>query len=263
MTTTPAMFCYQCEQTAKGTGCTVQGVCGKSPEVAALQDLLLYATKGLSSYAHRARKLGVVDHEIDVFVLEALFTTVTNVDFDPERLAGYIRKAVDLRDRAKQAYEDACAKSGTAPEALTGPAAFAPAADVAGLVAQAAEVGILVRKEGQGDDVTGLQELITYGLKGTAAYADHAQILGQEDDAVYAFFHEMLAWLAGNPTDVDELTAAALKVGEVNLKVMGLLDAANTGVYGDPEPTVVRVTPVKGKCILVSVSYTHLTLPTN
>ena len=252
MTTTPAMFCYQCEQTAKGTGCTVQGVCGKLPEVAALQDLLVYATKGLSSYAHRARKLGVVDHEIDVFVLEALFTTVTNVDFDPERLAGYIRKAVDLRDRAKQTYEDAFAKSGTTAEALTGPAAFAPAADVAGLVAQAAEVGILVRKEGQGDDVTGLQELITYGLKGTAAYADHAQILGQEDDAVYAFFHEMLAWLAGNPTDVDELTAAALKVGEVNLKVMGLLDAANTGVYGDPEPTVVRVTPVKGKCILVS-----------
>lgn len=247
-----SMFCYQCEQTAKGTGCTVHGVCGKSPEVAALQDLLVYATKGLAQYAHRARQLGVKDHEIDVFVIEALFTTVTNVNFDAERLAGLVRKAGGLRDRARKLYENACRKSGGKPEEPSGPAAWAPAADTEGLIRQAQGIGVPARKEQLGDDVTGLEELITYGLKGTAAYADHAQILGQEDDEVYAFFHETLSWLAENPADVDKLVGTALKVGEVNLKVMGLLDAANTGAYGNPEPTKVRVTALKGKAIVIS-----------
>ena len=102
-----SMFCYQCEQASKGTGCTLQGVCGKGPTTAALQDLLLYATEGIAMYAHRARELGAKDREIDVFTLEALFSTVTNVDFDPERLRGLILKAADLRDRARAAYEEA------------------------------------------------------------------------------------------------------------------------------------------------------------
>ena len=246
------MFCYQCEQTAKGTGCTVQGVCGKPPEVAALQDVLLWATKGLSTVAHGARALEVRDHDVDVFTLEALFSTITNVDFDPDRLAGLIRKAVALRDGLRARWDEACAKSGTTPDVSAGPAAWTPADDVEGLIEQAATIGVLTRKDALGDDVTALQELITYGLKGLAAYADHAQILGHEDDAVYAFVHETLAWLAEQPTDVDALVARALKVGEVNLKVMALLDAANTGAYGDPEPTVVRVTPVRGRCIAVS-----------
>jgi len=247
-----SMFCYQCEQTAKGTGCTVQGVCGKDAVTATLQDLLIHATKGLAQYAHRARELGIKDREIDVFVIEALFSTITNVDFDPERLRGLLVRAGELRDRARGLYEEACRSSGREPETLDGPAAWTPAADLDGLVRQGEEVTIEKRRGSLGDDVTGLQELITYGLKGAAAYADHAHILGQEDDDIYAFFIETLDFLADNPADVDALVGKALKVGEVNLRVMELLDMANTGVYGHPEPTQVRVEPVKGKAILVS-----------
>lgn len=247
-----SMFCYQCEQTAKGIGCTFQGVCGKDPTTATLQDLLVYATKGIAMYAHRARQLGATDREINVFTLEALFSTVTNVDFDPERIQALIYKAAEIRDKAKALYEQAAQKAGKTPENLGGAASWTPANDQAGLVEQGAAVGVESRKAKYGDDITGLIELITYGLKGAAAYADHAQILGQEDDGVYAIFHEILDYLAGDSFDVGELLAKALKVGELNLKVMELLDAANTGAYGHPVPTAVRITPVKGKAILVS-----------
>ena len=246
------MFCYQCEQTANGTGCTIKGVCGKEPEVASLIDLLIYTTKGLSMYAHRLRELGVKDHEIDVFTIEALFTTITNVNFDPERYYPLLMKAAELRDRTKKLYEDACKKANVTPETLTRPAEWIPAQDLDGLIEQGKEVTILKRKESLGEVITGMQELITYGLKGMAAYANHAQILGQEDDEVYAFFHKTLNYLAGNPSDIDELLATALKCGEVNLRIMELLDIANTGVYGHPVPTKVRIEPLKGKAIVVS-----------
>jgi hydroxylamine reductase len=246
------MFCFQCEQTAKGTGCTVYGVCGKDPTTATLQDLLVHATKGLAMYAHRARALGARDRQLDVFVVEALFTTVTNVNFDAERIAQLVRRAATLRDKAKKLYEAACKKAGKTPEKLGGPAAFQPAGDLAGLVAQGREVGILARKRALGEEATALESLVTFGLKGAAAYADHAQILGQADDGVYAFFHETLDLLAREKPTADELLARALAVGETNLKIMGLLDAANTGAYGNPEPTAVRITPKKGKAIVVS-----------
>jgi hydroxylamine reductase len=140
------MYCFQCEQTAKGTGCNTVGVCGKSPEAADLMDLLIHATKGLSMFAHRARKLGAQDRELDMFIVEALFSTVTNVNFDPDRLAGLVRKAAALRDKAKKLYEDAAKQAGKSPEKLSGPAAFAPAGDLAGLLKQAEEVGILARR---------------------------------------------------------------------------------------------------------------------
>ena len=247
------MFCYQCEQTAKGTGCTVRGVCGKDPTTAALQDVLVHVTKGVAQYAHRARGAGgAKDRDVDVFVIKALFSAITNVNFDPERLAGLIREAVGVRDTARALFEEASKSAGQEPEELGGPAAFEPAPDVDGLVAQAAEIGIEKRRAALGEDVTGLQELITYGLKGAAAYADHAQILGAEDDAVYAAFHEALSFLASEPDDVDALSGAAFGVGKLNLRAMELLDAANTGAYGHPEPTSVRITPVKGKAIVVS-----------
>jgi hydroxylamine reductase len=246
------MFCYQCEQTAKGTGCTIQGVCGKDPEVATLQDLLVYAVKGMSMYAKRAREMGVSDREINVFTVQALFATLTNVNFDVERFRVYINRAAKLRDKAKRLYEEACRKAGRQPETLSGPAAWQPAGDMAGLLKQGADITILKRKQSLGDDVTGLQELITYGCKGISAYADHAQILGREDDAIYGFLHDTLDFVAGAPTDVNALVARALKTGEINLKAMELLDAANTGRYGHPVPTKVRVTPVKGKAIVVS-----------
>ena len=242
------MFCYQCEQTAKGSGCTIQGVCGKSPEAAALQDLLIYALKGIANYAHRARQLGLEDHEIDVFVVEALFSTITNVNFDPQRLQTLLLRAAQLRDKARSLYDDAC----KSPDQLAGPAAWQPAGDLDALLAQAQEITIRKRLDSQGPDITGLQELLTYGLKGTAAYADHAQILGQEDDDVYAFFHENLDFLTKPDPTVDQLLQRSLQCGQMNLKVMGLLDKANTSAYGNPTPTPVRVTTVKGKAILIS-----------
>ncbi len=247
-----SMFCYQCEQTAKGTGCTQAGVCGKDATTAALQDVLIHALKGIAMYAHRARALKARDRDVDVYVTEGLFTTVTNVNFDPARLQALIQRSVAIKDQARRLYEEAARKAGRQPEALSGAALWKPDVDLPGLVTQGAALSITGRMAAQGPDVTGLQELIIYGLKGVAAYADHAMILGQEDEGVYAFFHEALDFLTRpNPT-VPDLLGMALKVGEVNLTVMGLLDKANTGTYGDPVPTPVRVTPVKGKAILVS-----------
>jgi len=248
-----SMFCYQCEQTAGGTGCTVRGVCGKDAETAALQDLLIHAAKGISRYAHRSRQMGRADPDVDVFVIEALFTTVTNVNFDPQRLASLLRRSREILTRARSTYEDACRAAGREPADLALPGAEALADDLDELIRQGRAVSIANRLADLGEDVVGLQELLTYGLKGTASYADHARILGQEDDAVYAYFHEALDFLTSDAArDVEQLTAAVLRCGEVNLKVMGLLDAANTGGYGQPEPTAVRITPVAGKCIVVS-----------
>lgn len=245
------MFCYQCEQTAKGTGCTVAGVCGKSGSTAAMQDLLIYMAKGVSMYASRARALGARDCEADSFVIEALFTTVTNVNFDDETLSGLIRKGAVIRDRMRKLYEKACADKGTEPSVLDGPAVLELPDGSEALEETAALISIAKRLETKGADITGLEELITYGLKGAAAYADHALILGVTDDKIFAFFHEALDFLT-RENDVPALLQMALKVGEKNLRVMELLDSANTGTFGHPEPTSVRVTPVKGKAILVS-----------
>jgi hydroxylamine reductase len=247
-----SMFCYQCEQTAKGTGCTAVGVCGKDATTATLQDLLLYAAEGISMYAHRARQLGASDNDVDVFVIQALFATVTNVDFDPERLKGMLDEAAAIRDKAKALYEGAAAKAGKTPEKLGGAAEWKPEATIDGLVAQGAEISIVKRMTSLGDTIAGLQELVTYGLKGAAAYADHAHILGKDSDELYALFHEALDFLTNpNPT-VDELLGWALKTGEINMKAMEILDAANTEAYGHPVPTKVRVEPIKGKAIVVS-----------
>jgi len=246
------MFCYQCEQTARGEGCTSFGVCGKDPETSALQDLLIHAAKGISQYAHRARKLGARNRDVDVFVVEALFTTVTNVNFDSARLGRMLRNASAVLHKAKALYEGACKNKGVTPEALAGPARWMPAADMAGLVREGEAVSPEKRHAALGADVAATQDLILLGLKGTAAYADHAMILGKEDDSVYAFLHEALDFLTKTHPTMDELLGYALKTGEINLKVMELLDAANTGAYGTPVPTPVRITPVKGKAILVS-----------
>jgi len=246
-----SMFCFQCEQTAKGTGCNISGVCGKKPEVAALQDLLVFAAKGLGRYAHRLGGMGVIDREANVFIVEALFTTITNVNFDVDSLAVMLRKAGEIGTRLKGKYAEACSAAGGEPEVLC--CDQCQLADTTeGMIAQAEALQIDKRREADGADVVGLQELITYGLKGAAAYADHAQILDVADDAVFATFNEILDYLAGNPSDIGELTGMALKVGELNLKVMELLDRANTETFGHPEPTAVRITPVAGKCILVS-----------
>jgi hydroxylamine reductase len=247
------MFCYQCEQTAKGTGCTASGVCGKDPETAALQDLLIYAVKDISRYAHRAYELGTRDRDVDVFVLKALFSTLTNVNFDPARFQQFIKQAVGIKAKARELYKDAAQKAGGAAEELDCPVAWwENTDDLDGLVRKGESVSIDSRIDKLGEDVASLQELLTYGVKGVAAYADHAQILGKEDESVYAFIHRALDYLTRTPTKADELVAINLKCGEVNLRAMELLDQAHTSTYGHPAPTNVRTTAVKGKCIAVS-----------
>ena len=158
------MFCYQCEQTAKGSGCTVAGVCGKDSVTAGLQDLLVYAAKGVALYANKARGLGVVDRETDVFVIEALFTTVTNVDFDPQRLVGWLKRAREARARIQGLYEAACRKQGVAVPQFNGATTWEPASDLAGLSTQAEAVSVSANRALAGDDLAGLAQLVLFGL---------------------------------------------------------------------------------------------------
>lgn len=246
-----SMFCYQCEQTVGGKGCVRMGVCGKNPETANLQDALMRVSEGVAMYAHRTRQLGQATPEADQAVVDALFTTVTNVNFDPQRLFECLQTTLAVRETTRKRYEQAVQAAGRTPEALGGPASWQPGEDPQTVASQAEAFSINVRQAASGEDIVGLQELLTYGLKGMAAYADHARILGQEDDAVYAFFHEALDALT-QTLDADALLALVLRCGEVNLRVMQLLDAANTGAFGNPEPTQVRIHPRKGKAILVS-----------
>jgi hydroxylamine reductase len=247
------MFCYQCEQTAKGTGCTAQGVCGKDPQTAALQDLLVYALKDVARYAYSACQLGARDRDINVFTVEAFFSTLTNVNFDPAGFQEFLKQAAKTKEKARGLYENAAKSAGKSPQTFTCPVTWWERTDdLAELVRKGQAVSVQNRIGKLGEDAAGLQELITYGLKGAAAYLDHARILGKENDGVYASLYEMLDYLSDEPTDAAELLQRALKCGEINLKSMELLDSANTGAYGHPEPTKVRVTPVKGKCIVVS-----------
>jgi hydroxylamine reductase len=247
------MFCYQCEQTAGGTGCTKVGVCGKDSETAVLQDLLVYALKDIARYAHGARELSVTDPDVNVFTVKALFSTLTNVNFDVNRFQQFMKDAVDIKQKARIMYEEACKKAAKQPEQFDCPVKWWDAVeDLDELERQGASLSIRMRIDELGEDVAGLQELITYGLKGLAAYTDHAQILGKEDDSIYTFIHRALDFLTRRPTNADELLVYALECGKINLKAMELLDAANTETYGHPEPTQLRVTPVKGKCIVVS-----------
>ena len=241
------MFCYQCEQTAKGEGCTKSGVCGKQPDVAALQDLLIHALKGLSLYAVAGRKVGVNDEKVNVFTCEATFSTLTNVDFDPERFVALINRCVELRDQLKEKVSSAGGMVDF-PEAA---AAFKPEATLEGLVKQGGNIGVKSDPE-INPDILSLQQTLIYGLKGVASYADHAHILGQEDDAVYAFIHEGLAATLKKDLSLDDWVGLVLKCGEINLKVMALLDTANTGTYGHPAPTKVPLGAKKGKALLVS-----------
>ena len=240
------MFCYQCEQTAKGQGCDKIGVCGKQAEVADLQDLLVYALKGLSLFAAEARKIGITDKEVNVFTCKSLFSTLTNVNFDQKYFLETIPRAVKLRENLKSRIEAAGGKTTFASPA----AVFQPAGTIEGLLSQAAGVGL--KADGGDADLRSLKHTVLFGIKGISAYADHAHILGQEEDAVYAFVHEALASLTSNDIPVNDRIAQVLKCGEVNLRAMELLDAGNTGGYGHPVPTSVPLGHKKGKAILIS-----------
>jgi len=240
------MFCYQWEQTAKGTGCTQIGVCGKQPDVAALQDLLIYACQGLSVAAHAAAQKGVHDKDTDIFLFRAVFSTLTNVNFDAGRFPALINKAVELRE---------CMKARLAPLGVVLPPcealSFAPAADLPGLVKQGEAHGV-ASMAGNDADIQSLRQTVIYGTKGVSAYADHASILGQYDPAVAAYIYEALASALRDDLDLAAWIDLTMRCGTANLKAMELLDAANTGAYGHPVPTSVPLGHRKGKCILVS-----------
>jgi hydroxylamine reductase len=242
-----SMFCYQCEQTAKGKGCTRVGVCGKEPEVATLQDLLIYALKGLSQYAVEGRKVGVKDRDVNVFTCKALFSTLTNVNFDPERFVKLIHRCLEVRENLKEKIQ----KAGGKVSMTDGPATFKPETSLEGLIAQGEKVG-LKSDSSINPDILALQHTLLFGIKGIAAYADHASILGKEDDAIFAFIHEGLASTLMKDLSLDDWIKLVLKCGEINLRTMELLDSGNTDAYGHPVPTKVPLGSRKGKAILVS-----------
>ncbi|MFP5258820.1 MAG: hydroxylamine reductase [Acidobacteriota bacterium] len=237
------MFCYQCEQTAKGLGCDKLGVCGKQPEVSDLQDLLVYALTGLAQAAVAAKAEGVaVPLETGRFFSKAMFSTLTNVNFD----------AADFKPLIEETVAKRKALAGLIKAKLPeGPATFVPAADLAGLIAQGGKHGLKDIPEAN-DDIRSLKHTLIFGIKGVAAYADHAAILGQEDPALYEFLYEGMAATFTTDKDLGAWVALVLKCGEVNLRAMELLDAANTGAYGHPVPTVVPLGHKAGKAILVS-----------
>jgi hydroxylamine reductase len=232
------MFCYQCEQTAKGTGCTIAGVCGKTADVANLQDLLVYKLRELSQLVIQAQKAGFKDEKIGVFTAEALFVTLTNVNFDPEAIATYIRKTAEMHDRLHKQLK---VKVDYLPLALT----------LEGLVAQGKQHGINAEPT-MDPDLHALQWLLTYGLKGVSAYAYHAYLLGKKDQKVFDFIYEGLVAPLNKSLGVNEFVGLVLKCGEINIRAMELLDAGNTETYGHPVPTKVPLGHKKGKAILVS-----------
>ncbi|MFH0897899.1 MAG: hydroxylamine reductase [Candidatus Bathyarchaeota archaeon] len=241
------MFCYQCEQTAMGKGCTKIGVCGKSPEVATLQDLLIYALKGLSLYAIDGRKIGINDPTINRFTCKALFATLTNTNFDPERIRQLIDETVRNREALRHKLEAATSKA----KFLEGPATLVPEKTIEGLFQQGEKVGIWADLK-LDPDVHSLMWALIYGIKGISAYADHASILGMEDEEVYKFIQEGLVATLNTKATLDEMISLVMKAGQINLRAMELLDTANTTAYGDPTPTRVHLGTKKGKAILVS-----------
>jgi hydroxylamine reductase len=245
------MFCNQCEQAANGVGCNISGVCGKKPDVAALQDLLLYALKGVAVYAAKARELGAKDASIDRLFVEGLFSTVTNVDFTPESIAKIIRNAVQSRNQAKTLYENACQKASVTPAQFTsGPAVWAPAGDIDGLVRQGEEHGL--NSLHVNEDIRSVIEILTLGLKGMAAYMDHAMILDRSDDEVLGFFHSALAATTDQNLGLMDFVGLSMECGKHNITTMGLLNAAHVEKYGHPVPTAVNLGTRAGKAILVS-----------
>ena len=243
------MFCFQCQETAKNQGCTVKGMCGKPEETANLQDLLIHVLKGIGVYGEKAAELGVLDRNTGKSVSESLFSTITNVNWDDDWFASRIKEALNVREDIKgkflAAYQE---KNGQAFSEALPDAATWSSQDAATFQAKAKEVGIMATEN---EDVRSLRELLIIGLKGVAAYADHAAILGYEKDDIYRFFMEALASTTKDLT-VDEMVGMVLKCGETAVNTMALLDEANTTTYGHPELTEVNIGVGNNPGILIS-----------
>ena len=239
------MFCYQCQEAAKGTGCTIRGVCGKDSEVAAMQDLLVYVTKGVSVVASIARENHYSSDKVDRYVQEALFTTITNANFDNEKIIKKIRQGISVRE---ELIKEMTEKGITIPSGLHNSTAWTPSS-VEDMEARASLVGVLATGD---EDIRSLRELVIYGVKGIAAYAEHAGNLSHSADNVDAFIQKALAATTDDSLTVADLTALVLETGKYGVEVMALLDKANTSSYGNPEVTEVNIGVRNNPAILIS-----------
>lgn len=234
-----SMFCYQCQETAKNTGCTIKGVCGKNEEVAKLQDLLVYAVKGISEIVVKTKTDAAELHTINHEVLTSLFITITNANFDADAIETQIVKVIGLRDQLAKdtgynGNQDAAVFTVDSRESM---------------LSKASSVGVLATEN---EDIRSLRELIIYGIKGLAAYTEHAYNIGKEDVSIYSFIYEGMAATLDNSLTADDLVALTLKTGEYGVKGMALLDEANTSRYGNPEITSVNIGVRKNPAILIS-----------
>ena len=247
------MFCVQCEQTVRtpaGNGCAyAQGMCGKTAETSDLQDLLVAVLEGLSAWALTARGYDIIDEEIDSFAPRAFFSTLTNVNFDSDRIVGYAREAILYREslavRCRLMDPEITVSHPLAALELVSD-------NLSELQQQAQQFALNGDKAQIGDDIHGLRMLCLYGLKGAAAYMEHAHVLGESDTAIYAEYHRLMAWLGTQPADMGELLDNAMAIGKMNFAVMAILDKGETDAYGHPQPTAVNVRPLAGKAILIS-----------
>ncbi|MCD6112292.1 MAG: hydroxylamine reductase [Bacteroidales bacterium] len=239
------MFCYQCQETAKGTGCTVRGVCGKTDDLANMQDLLIFVLKGISIYSTKARELGIENAKVNKFIYEGLFMTITNANFDKERFIESVREGLKLREEIKNELIKA---GGTIPEDLHESATWY-GTSVEEFEAKNTSIGVLATED---EDIRGLRELVIYGLKGLSAYTEHAFNLGFEDVSLYAFMQKALVETTNDALSADDLVALVLETGKFGVDAMALLDKANTTAYGNPEITKVNIGVSDKPGILIS-----------
>jgi len=241
-----SMFCYQCQEAAKGTACTIKGVCGKPDYVANLQDLMIYTLKGIALVKEEGRKAGLEFPKADHFTMTGLFMTITNANFDDDAFRAKIREGLALREEMKEELKGKGFSLDDMHDAATW---TADSADAMTSKADSVQVGVLATEN---EDVRSLRELITYGLKGIAAYAEHAFNLGKEDKNAYGFISKALTATLDDTLSADELVALTLETGKFGVDVMALLDAANTETYGNPEITEVNIGVGKKPGILIT-----------
>lgn len=250
------MFCIQCEQTIQTPttkGCSfAQGMCGKTAEVSDLQDILVYALQGVSFWAEQGRKVNVIFDEIDQWAPKAFFATLTNVNFDPERVIEFALQAQAYKNQLEETVRAASTITNTELDELSPAAKFELPTEADQIIALAPQAAVNRGHETLHEDVIGLRLLCLYGLKGAAAYMEHARVLGQTDKDVFAEYHQIMAWLGTDPTDLGELLDCSMKIGLMNYRIMEMLDTGETDTFGHPEPSQVNVKTIEGKCILVS-----------
>ncbi len=241
-----SMFCYQCQEAAKGSGCTKIGVCGKTDKVANIQDLMIYTLKGISLIEQEGLKAGVKFPKAGHYIMNGLFMTITNANFNDEMFVEEIKKGLALREEMKMELKNKGAQLNGLHDAVTWTADTDEAIKAK---AEAVEVGILATEN---EDVRSLRELITYGVKGMAAYAEHAYNLGKENEEIFAFMSKALAATLDDTLSADDLVALTLETGKFGVDTMAMLDAANTGAYGNPEITEVNIGVRNNPAILIS-----------